>query len=100
MARKWELCIYTAGSAVLTDETGETVWASDDDDDFATEFDEALSFDDGDDIAEWLDDNNYLPEGVALEIVESAGDGFDDDSDEDDDSDDDEDFEHNGFSVE
>lgn len=95
MALKYELCIYAGGTAVLSDEEGETVWASDADDDFAREFDDVLSFEDGDAIAEYLEDSGYLPDGAALDIVESDETGLhetlDDDEDEDEDELEDED---------
>lgn len=95
--RVWELCIYAGGTALLADETGQAVWASDEDDDFALEFDEVLTYDDGEAIAGYLEENDILPRGIALDIVESDDTGLhevitddiddlegDDDEDEDD----------------
>jgi len=92
MARVYELCIYAGGTAILANEAGETVWTSDGDDDFAREFDDVVTYEDGDAIAEYLEDCDYLPEGMALDIVESddtglhelAGSDLEDDDDEDD----------------
>ncbi len=93
---KYELTIYSGGTAVLTDDEGETLWTSDADDEFAKEFDEVVTFDDGDDIAEYLEDSGLLPTDCALDIVETDDTGLhavinDDDDDEDDDEDDEED---------
>ena len=96
---KYELVIYAGGTAVLADEEGETLWASDADDEFAAEFD-AVTYEDGDAIAEYLEDNDYLPDGVRLDIVESDDTGMheilsgdlEDDEDEDEDEDEDAEF--------
>lgn len=74
--RVWELCIYAGGTAILANEDGDTVWASDADDEFCREFDDALTFEDGDDIAQYLEDEGVLPEGIALDIVESDDTGL------------------------
>lgn len=86
----WELCIYDTGTAVLTDDRGEVVWSSDDDDEFAAEFEDVLTWEDGDEIAAWLEASGHLPEEVELEIVESDDAGELIESDEDDEDDDDE----------
>lgn len=83
----WELCIYDTGTAVLTDERGEVVWSSDDDDEFAQEFEDVLTFEDGDAIAEWLEEHGHLPDDVDLDIVESDDDGELIESDDDEDLD-------------
>lgn len=87
----YELCIYRGGTAVLSDEEGETLWASDADDDFAQEFDEVVTYEDADDIIEYLEDMDYLPEGCAVDIVESKESGLDLTDDDGDDIEDDED---------
>lgn len=75
MARVWELCIYAGGTAILADPDGETVWASDADDEFNQEFD-TITHEDGDDIAQYLEDEGILPTGTALDIVESDDTGL------------------------
>lgn len=98
MKTKWELTIYGDGVAILTDERGRTVWTSDGDDDFAAEdFPDMLTYDDGDDVAEYLIDCGLLDEDEELDIVEADDTGLhevahadgDDDEAEDDDDDDD-----------
>lgn len=94
---KYELVIYAGGTAILADHKGNTVWTSDDDEDFMEEFD-AVTFDDADAIAEYLEDSGYLPEDCPLDIVESDDTGLheldvhafdaDDYEDEDEDEDD------------
>lgn len=74
---KYELCIYSGGTAVLLDDQGETLWASDADDDFAREFEDVLTYEDGDDIAQYLEDEGYLPADCALDIVEADVSGDD-----------------------
>lgn len=72
----WELCIYAGGTAILADEDGNTVWTSDSDDEFCREFDDALTFEDGDDIAQYLEDEGIMPAGIALDIVEADDSGL------------------------
>jgi len=72
----YELTIYAGGTAVLTDEEGETLWASDADDEFAKEFDEVCTYEDSDKIADYLQDSGYVPDDVALDIVESDDTGL------------------------
>lgn len=84
--RSWELTIYKDGTAILTDDAGETVWTSQDDDDFAAEFPEVLTFDEADEVGEYLEDNEILPDDVGLEIVEaeaSLEEAYDLDDDDD-----------------
>lgn len=69
--KAYELTIYKDGTAILTDTAGETVWTSQDDDDFAAEFPEVLTFEEADEVAEYLEDTGILPDDVALEIVEA-----------------------------
>lgn len=90
----WELCIYAGGTAILADEEGAAVWTSDSDDEFAREFDDTVTYDDGDDIAQYLEDEGILPAGVALDIVESDDTGLHEvlSGDLDDDDDDDEEY--------
>jgi hypothetical protein len=87
----YELTIYYGGTAILTDESGNSVWTSDGDEDFLAEFDDTVSIEDADDIVEYLEDQEYLPDGVACEIVESNESGLGDAEDDDDELDDDDD---------
>lgn len=99
MAPKYELVIYAGGTAILTDEEDATVWASDADEDFAQEFPEILTYEDGDAIMEYLFDADYLPEDSRVHIVQSDDTGLhevisdDYDPDEDEDDEDEDEFE-------
>jgi hypothetical protein len=89
---KHELTIYAGGTAILTDARGSPVWHSDSDEEFAEEFGELVTFEDGDDVAQYLEDAGYLDEDDALDIVETDETGLadPDDTDEDEDADADE----------
>lgn len=91
MRPKYELVIYAGGTAVLTDEEDATLWASDADEDFAEEFPDVLTYEDGDAIMEYLFDCDYLPEDSAVTIVQSDDTGLHEIITSDDDADDEED---------
>ena len=90
---EYELVIDDAGSCTLTC-GGDVIWVSDADDDFAEEFPDRIEFDDEEQtesVVEWLNEEGYIPPGVAVEIVsdDSAETGnfaaLDDDEDNEDD---------------
>jgi hypothetical protein len=90
---KHELTIYDGGTAILTDARGVPVWHSDSDDDFVEEFGELVTFEDGDDVAQYLEDSGYLDDDDELDIVEADDTGLHealDAADDDDELDDDE----------
>lgn len=90
--KAWELTIYSDGSAILSDHKGNPAWSSQEDDDAAALLPDFITYEDGDDVASYLEDCEILPDGVELEIVESDDEGHpvEDDDDEDEESDDDE----------
>jgi hypothetical protein len=79
---KKELTIYRDGKAVLTDDAGELLWSSDNDDDFACEFEEVCTFDDGEDICGYLEDAGYIDSTDAVDIVEASESGLRDEDDD------------------
>lgn len=91
--KTWELTIYADGVAILTDPRGNTHWTSDDDDEFAEEFPDVLSFEDGDEILDYLTGCGIVPEDVEVDIVETDDTGLNAvlEGDEDEDPDEDED---------
>jgi hypothetical protein len=91
--KTWELTIYSDGSAILADHNGNPAWSSQEDDEAATMLPDFITFEDGDDVASYLEDCEILPDGVELEIVESDDTGHvveDDDEDEESDEGEDE----------
>ena len=90
---KFDLVIYSNGTAVLSNDAGETVWASDADDKLGDEFDDFLDGSDGERLCDYLTDAGYIPEESDVDIIEDndelldAGDDGDDDGDEDEDED-------------
>lgn len=95
MRPKYELVIYAGGTAILTDEEDATVWASDADEDFAEEFPDVLTYEDGDAIMEYLFDCDYLPDDSQVTIVQSDDTGLHEiiSSDDDDEEEDEEELE-------
>jgi hypothetical protein len=83
----YELVFYYGGTAILT-KAGEVQWTSDADEEFAAEFD-TVTVDDADDVLEYLEDLDYIPEGEECEVVDDD-EGPDDEPDEDEDEDEDE----------
>lgn len=63
-----EFTLHADGSCSLS-EDGELVWSSDDDDEFLEEFDATIDPEEIDEVVEWLEDNDYLSEDDALDIV-------------------------------
>lgn len=87
----FELVFYYGGTAILTKD-GEVVWASDADEKFMEEFDDTVTIDDSDEVLDYLEDEQYLPEGVECALVSDAsgdaGESDDEEEDEDEDEDD------------
>jgi hypothetical protein len=75
MRAKKELVCYWDGSVALTDEAGELLWSSDDDDDFLEEFDASVETDDIEDVLEYLEDEGYLDHGEPVDVVAANEDG-------------------------
>jgi hypothetical protein len=66
----YEFIVYAEeGTAVLT-MGGEVMWTSDGDDEFSAEFDDLVDVSEADAIIDWLCENDYLPPGVAVAVIE------------------------------
>lgn len=72
-----ELVCYWDGSVALTDEAGEILWSSDDDDAFLEEFDASVDADDIEGVIEYLEDEGYLEHGEKIDVVAANEDGDD-----------------------
>lgn len=81
---KWQLCFYYGGTAVLTNDLGEIVWSSPDDEQFEEEFGDLADIEDADDILDYLEEAGHLPESEDPEVMESDGGAPVDDDDDDD----------------
>lgn len=64
-----ELTRYVDGRVILTD-NGNSVWTSDNDDDFQAEFGETIDPEDVDEVIQYLLDNEYLDEGEGIDVVD------------------------------
>lgn len=86
-----ELVFYEDGVAILTDASGDILWASDSDEEWLEESgDEFLSAVDKADVIEYLTDAGYLEQGERVDVVQDTGE-LDDDEEEDEDEDEEED---------
>lgn len=67
MSRKLEIILRATGNAELVDDTDETIWSSDADENFREKVSqEFLTEDDVDDILDYLSDNNIITEREAV----------------------------------
>lgn len=90
---KYDLVIYSTGSAALTNAAGEVLWTSDADDKLGDQFDDFLDESDADALADYLEDAGYIEEGCDVDIVIDNDELLDAGDDGDDDGDDEEEME-------
>lgn len=84
-----KLLLTEYGTAILTTDSGEQVWSSDDDADFLEEFgDDFIRDEDAEEIIEYLEEKEELTDDEAEDIEievrsldDTAGDSDDDDND-------------------
>lgn len=77
----YELIFDETGRVQLKDHTGRLVWSSDNDDDFAEEFDDDFfDGDQSDDIIDYLIEQGHLEGDEEIDIVEVDLEEYDDDS--------------------
>lgn len=65
-----EFTRYEDGRCCLTDEDGDMLWSSDNDDDFQEEFGETIDSEDVDGVLEYLEDAGYLTDGDTVDVVD------------------------------
>ena len=86
---RYTVTLYNSGVVTLA-QGDEEMWTSEGDDAFIERFgDEVVESGDLDDVAAWLEEHNYLPPGVEMDIVDETdsdeeGDDFDAEDDGDD----------------
>jgi hypothetical protein len=71
-----EFVRYADGSCCLTDEAGEMLWSSDNDDDFQEEFGESIDGEEIDDVLAYLDEAGYMDEDESIDVVDEGDEGM------------------------
>lgn len=67
-----EFVRFIDGRCALTDDDGNTLWSSDNDEEFLEEFDAAIDPDEIDDVLDYLEDAGYLDDADAVDIVDEG----------------------------
>ena len=73
------LTLLLNGTLELTNNDGDTLWTSDNDDSFTEAFDDIVEESELDAVGDWLDENGYLENSLALfYVIEGAKENDDD----------------------